>query len=133
MKLSVSIHDKVADKVVESPGEIDAVIESAGSEASGLDRLNIISFTAPSGNYVSLVVGSDETVVSFTYGHHCPPYFASKGSSEEATPVMTAFVGLKHQTEFPRNWVIPIEQGISAVRAFAEDGELPQTTQWVEL
>lgn len=132
MKIPVSVHENEAATVAESSDEIDALIESAADEASSLDRLNIISFTAPNGNYVSLVVGSDETVVIFTYSHHCPPYYASKGSSEDETPVLTAFVALKHKTEFPRKWVIPLEQGIAAVHGFTEIGELPETIEWVE-
>ena len=132
MKITVSIHEDEAHTVVQSSDELDAVIESAARDASTVARLNIISLTAPNGDYLSLVVGSNETVVGFTYGHHNPPYFASKGSSEDETPVMTAFVALKHRTEFPRNWVIPLDQGMAALHEFAKDGKLPQSIPWVE-
>ena len=59
--------------------DVDKVIASAseGARASGL--LNIIFLEADNGNYMSLVVGGDETVLCFNYGHQDPPYYASQG------------------------------------------------------
>jgi Immunity protein Imm1 len=94
--------------------------------------VNIISVEAASGNTLSLVVGSDDTVLSFTHGHQNPPYYASHGAEVGGHPVMTCYVGLVHHTEFPRKYVIPFEKGLIATHEFAESESLPQSIEWIE-
>ena len=79
-----------------------------------------------------MVVGGDETVLSYTHGHRNPPYYASRGADARSKPVMTCYVGLVHHTEFPRKYVIPFEKGLIAAHEFAESGLLPQSIEWVE-
>jgi hypothetical protein len=46
-------------------------------------------------------------------------------------PVLTAFVGLVHHTEFPRRWVVPALVGRKAAREFLATGTRPTSVEWV--
>ena len=116
-----------------SVAELDQMIASAAEEARRLETPNIIFIKASSGNEISMVVGSPETVLAFTYGHLDPPYYASKGKSREEAPVFTAFVSMNHHTEYPRKWVIPLSDGMRAVREFVNSGDLPTSIEWETL
>ena len=113
--------------------DLDALIDESGAEARRLGRLNVITMAAPNGDGLSLVVGGDETVVAFSYGHGDPPYYASAGASQEDHPVLTAFLGLEHHTEFPRREVLPISAGRQAAREFMLTGRRPASVQWEEV
>ncbi len=112
---------------------VDEVISSAGEEARAKGVLNVVFIEAESGNYLTLVVGGDETALGFNYAHQGPPYYASKGMDERDEPVMTAFLALEHHTEFLRRWVVPMEVGVSAVGEFCETGDLPKSIEWMEM
>lgn len=58
---------------------LDQLIDAAAKQASDQGILSIIFLNADNGNSLSMVVGSDETVLSFTDGHKGPPYYVSKG------------------------------------------------------
>lgn len=130
--VSVRVHDDEEVVRVASSDELDRVLQSAGDEARTRGRLNIIVLEAPNGNELGMVVGGDETVLVFTYGHRNPPYCASRGPAIDARPVMTCYVGLVHHTEFPRTYVIPYATGLAAAHAFAGSGALPSSVAWIE-
>ena len=83
-------------------------------------------------NYMTIVVGGSETVLTFDFAHHNGPYFASKGISDQDEPLMTCYLNFNHHTEFPRKYVIPLADGVEAVKEFARSGELPACVQWQE-
>lgn len=82
---------------------------------------------------MTLVVGGEETVIGFNYGHGDPPYYASLGAAEADSPILTAYVGLEHHTEFPRRWVVPFDVGKQAASEFLATGKRPRALNWVEL
>lgn len=127
-----SIHDRAPALVLPDVQALDAALDSASSEASAKGRLNIVILSAPNRDWLSLVVGSDETVVSFNFGHGNPPYFVSCGEAQSDEPVLTAFVGLAHHTEFSRRSVVPSAVGRQAAREFLATGERPISLKWVE-
>ena len=110
--------------------DLRAAIEFAAAEAQAVDRLNIIFLEAENGNSLSLVVGSNETVLNFTYGHCDPPYMVSRGECDASDPPLTAFVALVHHTEYPRRWVIPFEEGMAALDQFVKTADLPNVVRW---
>ena len=130
--LSISVHDAEPAARISTPTELERVIRLASEEARARRMLNIIILEAANGNNLSFVVGGDETVLSFTYGHRNPPYYASRGAQASTHPIMTCYVGLVHHTEFAREYVISFERGLTAVYEFAEFGALPQSIEWVE-
>jgi len=130
--LSIIVHDAEERVRVSTASELDAVINMACEEARAQKMLNIVFLEAANGNVLSLVVGGDDTVLSFIHGHRNPPYFASRGAEASTHPVMTCYVGLVHHTEFPRKYIIPFEKGLIAAHEFAESEVLPQSIEWIE-
>lgn len=84
-------------------------------------------------NEVGIVVGSEETVLTFGYAHRNPPYYVSKGTVDEDDAIMTCYVTFNHHTEFPRRYVISFAEGLKAVREFIESGGLPTCIEWTEV
>jgi hypothetical protein len=128
-----SIHDQEPDVALTSVEDLEEALEEASTEAQVLGRLNIVVLTAPSRDWLSIVVGGEETVVNFSYGHGDPPYYASVGESQIDHPVLTAFVGLAHHTEYSRRWVVPMAEGRRAAREFLEAGARPKALRWAEV
>src|SRR5688500_11440325 len=109
--LRIAIQEQVPARTVTSPLELEGMLQDAALQAKSVGRLNIIFLYGPNGDHLSLVVGGDETVLGFNYGHGDPPYYTSDGADEGAEPMLTAYVGLEHHTEFPRRCVVPMELG----------------------
>jgi hypothetical protein len=131
--MKITVHENEPSIEVQDVASVSEVISSAAEEARATGLLNIISIEADNGNYLTLVVGGDETVLGFNYAHQDPPYYASKGKDESDEPVMTAYVALRHHTEFPRRWVISMKEGLLAVQEFCETSELPRRIEWTEV
>jgi immunity protein Imm1 of predicted polymorphic toxin system len=129
--LSISVHDGEEATHVSTSAELDRVIQSAGEGARARGKLNVILLETPRGNQLGMVVGGAETVLTFTYGHRGPPYYVSRGAAKNPRPVITAFLGLAHHTEFRRTYVVPYAMGLLAAREFAETGSLPSSVEWV--
>jgi hypothetical protein len=130
--LSIVVHDAEDGVRVSTEIELDRVIHMAREEARARGMLNIIFLEAANGNVLSLVVGGDDTVLSFIHGHRNPPYYASSGAQVSVHPVMTCYVGLVHHTEFPQKHIIPFEKGLIAAHEFAASEVLPQSIEWIE-
>jgi len=112
---------------------LDQLIDAAAKQAKDQGILSIICLNADNGNSLSIVVGSDETVLSFTYGHQDPPYYASKGESDIDEPIMTCYFLFEHYTEFSRKQVIHITIGLMAVHEFYQSITLPTSIEWIEV
>ena len=133
MTAQIRIHDNEPPIAVENDIQLENALRSATDEARSRDMLAAIGIKAGNGNEMTIVVGGEETVLSFNFGHLDPPYYASKGNSDEDQPVMTCYLNFKHHTEFPRKSVIPIAGGIAAVKEFLGTGELPDCVKWEEV
>lgn len=102
-------------------------------ESNRRGHLGLINLEVPGGNVSSIVVGSEETVLSFVYGHGNPPYYVSRGKAESIDPVFTCFLLFEHHTEFARRNVIPMPDGIKAAREFFAVNDLPKSVAWEEV
>jgi hypothetical protein len=96
-------------------------------------KLNIVLLTAPNRDWLSIVVGGEETVVGYNYGHGDPPDCASAGEAQGDNPALTAYMGLEHHTEFPRRWVVSFAAGKQAAREFLATGKRPESIRWTEV
>src|SRR5262249_7613407 len=112
---------------------LDVIIISAIERAKDEGILGIIQLINDNNDELQLVVGSHETVLSFSYGHGNPPYYASKGNLAVEEPVLTCYLLFQHHTEFLRKWVIPFEAGVLACHQFYESGNLPSCIEWIEV
>lgn len=133
MNVQIRVHENEPPIVVTTSEEFEATFTPAINEACSRDLANIVILQAPCGDELSIAVGKHETVLGFTSAGGNPPYNASKGTSNEIEPLFTAFVSLRHHTEFPRKYVIPWAIGINAAREFAETGERPTSIAWQEV
>jgi hypothetical protein len=77
----------VADEV-----QWDDAIRRAVIEAQVRGRLGAIIIEAPNKNPMMMVVGSSETALNFDSADGNPPYYASKGISNEDKHVMTGYL-----------------------------------------
>lgn len=129
----VTIHEDQPKISVESGEELDAVFSVAADESRARGMLNIVFIEAENGDSIGLVIGGDETVVSFNYGHGDPPYYVSRGFSADDDPILTAYISFQHHTEFPRRWVVPAAAGRLATHEFLQTGTLSQCIEWEEV
>jgi len=130
--LRAIVEEGTNERTVRSVTELEQIVAEAATQARARHMLNIVALYAPNGDNLFLVLGGDETVVGFNYGHSNPPYYASQGRTDEAEPPLTAFLGLAHHTEFPRRWVIPMDDGRRAALEFLQTGQRPGCITWVE-
>jgi hypothetical protein len=133
MPVRVKIHEDKAPLTVKDVTELDEVLRAASEEARVRGMLGAISIEADNGNVIVMVVGDEETVLGFDYGHQNPPCYASRGASSEDNPLMTCYLTFQHHTEFPRKYVIPFADGVKAVRQFVNSGDLPTCINWEEV
>ena len=94
--------------------------------------LSMVFLKADNGNSLGMVVGGDETMLHFSYGHENPSYFVSKGELNIDEPIMPCFLLFQQHTEFQRKHVIPLAKGLLAVHEFYASNTLPTSIEWVE-
>jgi len=70
--------------VVYDESELVSLLDAAAEQASPT-RLTIAQLYADNGDALGIVLGGAGAVLSFTYGHGNPPYYASRGSSERSS------------------------------------------------
>lgn len=116
MALRISIRDDAPPLTVTDSSQLDEVLQRASEEARRQKVLGAILIEADNGNLITMVVGGEETVLGFDYGNQNPLYHASRGTSDADRPLMTCFLTMQHHTEFPRKYVIPVGDGVKAVK-----------------
>jgi hypothetical protein len=129
----ITIVDGKPPMAVDDEVQLDEAIRRAADEARVRGKLGAIVIEASNKDSVTIVVGNSETVLSFDSADRNPPYYASKGVSNEDEPVMTCYLNFAHHTEFPRRYVIPLKDGIAAIKQFVRSGELPTCIAWQEV
>ena len=117
----VTVHD--------GPG-LDEILNEASKEARIRNLLGGVLITADNHNEITIVVGGEETVLTFESGDGNPPYYASRGTFNADETTMTCYLLLQHHTEFPRRNVIPFADGFNAVREFLVTGARPACINW---
>ena len=131
--MRVTIHEREPSLTVDGLANLDEIIADATKQAKSRGLISVILLNDENDNQLGLAVGGDETVLSFTYGHGNPPYYASKGNLNVEEPIFTCFLLYEHHTEFLRKYVIPFQIGINACHEFYETGKLPSCVAWVEV
>jgi hypothetical protein len=132
MSLRITIREDESPLVVEDANYLDEVLNTASEEARTREKLNGVIIESNKGNRLLLVVGTEITVLVFNYGGEDPPYYASKGASNNDEPLMTCYITFQHHTEFSRRHVIPFAEGVRAVHEFLDTDDLPRCINWEE-
>jgi hypothetical protein len=133
MILQVKVREGEVPVTVTDVSELDRVLQAASEEARAHKMMGAILIEAESGNVITMVVGGEETVLSFDSEHLNPPYYASRGKSDCDEPKLTCYTQFHHHSEFSRKYVIPLEDGVRAVRQFLYSGDLPTCIKWDEV
>ncbi len=133
MALRITTYQDKPPVTVEDDRQLDEVLDAASAEARTGKVLGAVLIEADNGNAMTMVVGGEDTVLSFDYGHRNPPYYASRGASNADKPLLTCLLTFQHHTEFPRKYVIPVTDGVKAVRQFLDSGDLPSCINWEEV
>jgi hypothetical protein len=132
IELRASLKDGADDQSVRTPAELESTMALADDQARSAGILTGIKLRARNGDELLVLVGGDDTVLGFNYGHGDPPYLASLGLAESDQPVLTAYIGQSHHTEFSRRHVVPMEVGRVAALEFLRTGARPTSVRWVE-
>jgi hypothetical protein len=133
MALRIRIRDDAAPLTVEDSSQLEKVLHVEAEEARMRGVLGAVLLEAANGNVITMVIGGEETVLGFDYGHHNPRYYSSRGPSNADEPVLTCLLTFRHHTEFPRKYVIPVTEGVKAAREFLDSGDLPTCINWEEV
>ena len=128
--LQIKIRENARPLIAENENQLDQALHRATEEAQNSGTFGAVRIEAANGNTITMVVGGDETVLGFDYGHLNPPYYSSRGQSNVDEPLLRCQLMFQHHTEFPRRYVIPITDGVNAVRQFLDSGELPTCIKW---
>lgn len=132
IELRASVKDGADDRSISTPAELESTIAAADQQARSAGVLSGIKLRTRGGDELFVVVGGNDTVLGFNYGHGNPPYFASLGPADTDLPLLTAYIGLRHHTEFSRRHVVPMEVGRLAALEFLRTGVRPTAVRWVE-
>jgi len=132
VSLRITSHEDGPSVVIGNAVQLDEALRTASEKARTEKKLNGVIIEANNGNRLLLVVGSEETVLVFNFGGEDPPYYASKGMSNNDEPLMTCYITFQHHTEFPRKHVIPFADGVKAVHQFLDTDDLPTCVNWEE-
>jgi Immunity protein Imm1 len=134
MALRIEILQGEAPLIVKDAAQLDEALGQAAEEAQKRGMLGAVLIEAENRNVLTMVVGGDETVLGFDdYDDHNLRCYASRGASNGDEPIMTCYLAMHHHTEFPRKNVIPLPDGVKAVREFLDSGGLPTCINWEEV
>ena len=131
--MEVQLHEKEPPIQVGASSELDDILTGAVQRAKTQGLLSCILLIHANGSSLSLVVGGDETAVTFTNSDREPPYLVSKGALRASKSVLTCFLLYEHHTEFSADKVVSYEAGLRAAHEFFDTGNLPTTIDWVEV
>jgi Immunity protein Imm1 len=133
MALRIKIREGEAPVTVKDAARLDEVLAQVTEDPRRRGILGAVLIEADNGNVVTMVVGGDETILGFDYGEPNPRYYASRGASDADAPTVTCYLTMQHHTEFPRKYVIPVADGVRAVRQFLHSADLPTCIKWEEV
>jgi Immunity protein Imm1 len=128
--IRAKVQDPSDDRILVFRRDLDSLLDAAAADARAQSLLNVVILIAANGNELSLVVGSPETALGFTVAGPPLRHFASVGAVQTIEPVLTAYLGLRHHTEFPRRHVIPSSHGRVAAAEFFDTGARPTSVSW---
>lgn len=117
---------------LEEEGQLDTSLAAIAEKARAAGRPQLICLSPRKGYGLSLVVGGDETYMVFGGKGRRPMYCHSRGPTNDVTPYHLSYQG-PHELPTPRRLIIPMEEGLRAVKEFVASGERPASITWEEM
>lgn len=132
VKIRFKWREDVPAKTLLNEQELDASFVEVARNARSAGQRHLVELQAENGNTLSIALGGEDTVLVFGCPENDPPYFTCRGVEGTLHPVLVCYSLGTHHTEVPRWFVIPLEQGMRGVKAFAATGERPSEGTWQE-
>jgi hypothetical protein len=132
MKLRLRWRESGSAKSLTSERELEISLDEVANNAKSVGQRHLVELQAENGNSLSIALGGEETVLIFGCPEKDPPYCTCRGAEDTLEPVFVCYSLGVHHTEVPRWFVIPLDQGMRAVKEFAATGELPRGLTWEE-
>jgi hypothetical protein len=117
--------------VAESESELHAALTVAEEEADGAGAMGLVDFEAANGNRLSMLVGGEDTALSWRYPGDTEPRFLSQGDAS-ATGSVPCSRDFNNRIHCPRWALIPRAEGLAALDEFAASNEIPENLQWAD-
>jgi len=117
--------------VAESESELHAALTIAEEEADRAGTMGLVDFEAANGNRLSMLVGGEETALSWRYPGDTEPRFLSQGDPS-ATGGIPCSRDFNNRVDCPRWSLIPRADGLAALDEFAASNEIPEAVQWAD-
>jgi Immunity protein Imm1 len=130
-KIVWSVRDQLHEEVAASLEDLDTLMDRLHDEAKASPEPFIATVSPPSGDWLGVGMGREETTLGYVPANGQPPYYRSAGDPDAEGHLVFFLSG--HYTEFPRCSAISMQMARRAIRAFARTGELPDTIRWIEV
>lgn len=111
--------------------ELEAILSDLQSVAARDKPLLVCVERSPGKDSLSIGLGRAVSVLNFVAGSGDPPYYTSRGDSDDDDGTMH-FYFMDSWSEFPNKCAISLEDALSAMRHFWRTGERDPAVRWEE-
>lgn len=132
IKLHIVTHGDKVGPVIDDEAQFDAAIAAEAARARKAKRPQLIELRPVKGYGLSLAVGDDETYLVFGGKGRRPIYCHSLGVSKSREHDFMSYQG-PHEVTMPRRMIIPLADGMRAVKEFIAEGKRPTGITWEEM
>jgi hypothetical protein len=89
----------------------------------------LVDIVAPSGAILTIGLGAEASVLSFSEHPERPPYYASHGSDGAGDGTIWFDYG-GSPSEFPMDHAVPVSDAMRAAEEFCKTGSRPSSVKW---
>lgn len=95
------------------------------------DRPKMVDIVAPSGAVLTVGLGAEGSVLSYSENPDRPPYYASRGQQSGDGTVWFDYQG--SASEFPVEQVVAVSRAMEAAEEFCRTGSRPKVVEWQDV
>jgi hypothetical protein len=125
-KVQRTIRDTIEFESIE---QLDEILDQLSEKSK--EKPCLVDVIIPSGDSLAIGLGAEDSLLSFVSSSGDPPYFISKGESND-TENTVVFYWNEEWSEFPKSSLISIESARCAIREFVRTGKLSDEIIWEE-
>jgi hypothetical protein len=117
--------------VAESEQEVHAALTAAEQEADRVGKTALVDFEAANGSRLSMLIGREQTTLSWRYAGDEEPRFLSLGDAN-ATGAEALSRDFHDHVDVPRWAMISRADGLAALDEFVASNDIPECVQWAD-
>ena len=117
--------------VAESEQEVHEALTAAEQEADRVGKTALLDFEAANGSRLSMLVGREQTVLSWRFAGDEDPRFLSLGDAN-AEGIVALSRDFKDRIDVPRWAMITRADGLAALDEFVASNDIPECVQWAD-